>query len=151
MGLPSSMTVDLWVERSQEVLSETGSGQLCCFRTCILLLASSWLFNHLECSAFLRVNNTQKGPWAVWRGEGLRCPMVVTRHLSLNTAALLLFNYCLPWWNISLWTLGSLSPVVSQTVLNALLISSKSTDTHFVLRSLIVLNFMMSLNLLFDE
>jgi len=102
MGLPSSVTVDLWDERNQEALGETGTGQLCCFRACILLLASSWLFNHLECSTFLRVNNTQKGGW--WlvggfgglTGEGLQCPMVVTRHLSLNTATPLLFNYCLP-------------------------------------------------------
>lgn len=98
MGLPSSVAVDLSVERSQEALSETGLGQLCCFRTCILLLASSWLFNHLEYSTFLRVNNTQKGLWGgvALSGEGLQCPVVVTRHLSLNMAALLLFNNCLP-------------------------------------------------------
>lgn len=66
MGLPSSVTVDLCVERCQEALSETGTGQLCCFRACILLLASSWLFNHSECSTFLRVNNTQKGVVGWW-------------------------------------------------------------------------------------
>lgn len=38
-------------------------------------------------------------------GEGPQCPMVVTHHLSLNTMAPLLFNYCLPWRNITLWTL----------------------------------------------
>lgn len=85
MGLPSSVAVDLSVERSQEALSETGLGQLCCFRTCILLLASSWLFTHLECSTFLRVNNTQKGLWGAGgasMSDGGHQPFVI-KHCSL--------------------------------------------------------------------
>ncbi len=74
------VAVDLSVWASQEALSENGPrAAVLCSWPVFYCLPAVWLFNHLECSTFLRVNNTQKGLWGgCFVGEGLQCPELVT-------------------------------------------------------------------------